>query len=279
MLTIQTKPKVVAGYKRLLLSEWTDSLPDEVIGLLWNSMNHITEGDQSLLNLLNPASNHLLSAERFSSCVMRIREGSKLIRWARFPELPTGYAASKKRPAGVWHANQLAVVLTLNLHAEVIGGTEFLVDLQSLAFQAAILFVLPDIHDKHLVEHAILLHAAAQFAIGYVSSDPAHYSFLMSMIHGYLGDDEQRLHLLETSFRFTDPQDHSYLTRAEAYWMELLDLGRKHEAEEFLFALRATSSPDHHDEIRDMIETVVQSNGRANGSTSTPTRKKRRVVI
>ena len=133
----------------------------------------------------------------------------------------------------------------------------FLTDVQALAFQAAIHYVLPQLEPKHPDEHAILLNAAALFSLEFASCDPAHYAYMTSMIYGYLGDDELRLRTLQASFRFTPPDDHSFLTKAQEYWMELIDLKRYSEAEEFLFSLRWLC-PNQQDEIREMVHDAYQ---------------------
>ena len=54
-----------------------------------------------------------------------------------------------------------------------------------------------------------------------------------------------------------DADDHSFLTKAQEYWMELIDLKRYSEAEEFLFSLR-WSLPNQQDEIREMVHDAYQ---------------------
>ncbi len=126
-------------------------------------------------------------------------------------------------------------------------------DVLALAFQAAIHFMLPELQRKYEAEHSLVLHAAVLFAVGYSAYEPAQYAYMMSMIHGYLGDENQRLRALFASFRFTSPQDHSYLTKAQELWTELLDQNRYEEAERFLLSLHRLSLPAQQDEVREMV--------------------------
>jgi hypothetical protein len=188
------------------------------------------------------------------------------VRLSRLPELPTDYVPPTRPSSLARQANKLAVYLTLQAHTAVAGKTEFLADVQALAFQAAIHFVLPEVRRKHPLEHSLLLHSAVLFAISYSAYEPAHYAYMMSMIHDYLGDQEQRLRSLYASFRFTPPQDHSYRTKAQEFWSELLDQNRSEEAERFLLSLHWWSLPSQGDEIREMIvdafKYILKDNGK-----------------
>jgi hypothetical protein len=132
---------------------------------------------------------------------------------------------------------RLAVYLTVEAHAKAEGDVAFLSDLQALAFQVAIHDVLSAVRRQCLAEHALLLHAASLYAFGLSTHDPAHSSYLISMVHGYLHDEERRLQTPHASFRFTSPDDHSYLIKAQEYWSELLDARKYREAEQFLLRL------------------------------------------
>jgi len=84
-----------------------------------------------------------------------------------------------------------------------------------------------------------------------VVSDP-------NSIRKYLDDKETSLESLAASFRFTSPRDHSYLTKAQEYWSELLDRGKFEEAERFLFSLHLQSLPDQQEEVQEMILKAIR---------------------
>ena len=255
MVTVRSTPESVSTYRDLLVSEWSKSLPQEVLSLLWTSLGGRSSSGETaaLFQLLDPNDAAAFPSDYFQSIVVRIADGTRFIKLADLPELPTVAHPLKRLSSLARQANKLATYLTLPALTTVTGNTDFFVDVLALTFQAAIHFVLPDLRRKHEAEHALLLHSAVLFAVGYVAHDPAHYSYMMSMIHGYMGDENQMLRSLFASFRFTSPQDHSYLTKAQEYWTELLDLNRYEEAERFLLSLDKWTLPAQQDEVREMV--------------------------
>jgi hypothetical protein len=254
MMIVQPTSQVVARYQHLLTADWTANLPQEVLSLLWTTLaDHVPDEADSLLQLLDPDRNGTFPTTYFQSVAARIATGAKLVRFSGLPDLPTEYVPATKLAKIAWQGNRLATYLTLPAHATVSGETGFLVDVLALAFQATIHFVLPKLRKSHPAEHALLLNAAELFAIGYAAHDFGHYAYMMSMIHGYLGNEDEQLRSLYASFQFTSPQDHSYLTKAQEIWMELLDRKKYIEAEDFLFSLRGSAPASQQQEVHDMI--------------------------
>jgi hypothetical protein len=260
MVFIVAKSTSVGGYRDLLVSAWERGFPDEVLALLGEiALNRDAEGeDDSVDRLLGADESRPFPSEYFRKIVDAISEGSKFVRLANLPRLPADYHAPRKMTKVVRRACRLASYLVLSAHADVAGDVGFLADVQSLAFQAAMHFVLPEIRKKHPDEHSILLHSATLYAVGYSSHDPAHYAYMISEIYGYLGDKERRLASLYDSFRLTPPEDHSYLTKAQGLWSELLDRGEFVEAERFLFSLHRSSLPDQQEEVREMLVDAIR---------------------
>jgi hypothetical protein len=255
MVTVEATSRALSTYKELLVSDWTKSLPNEVVSLLWNSLGgHESVGETSpLWQILDPNEASVFPLDFFQSIVVRITDGTSFVRLAGLPDLPVKYDPPKTPSIVARRANRLATYLTLPAHVAIAGETGFFMDVLALGFQAAIHFVLPELRRKHEAEHSILLHSAVLFCVGYSAYEPAHYAYMMSMIHGYLGDENHRLQSLFAAFRFTSPQDHSYLTKAQEFWTELLDQNRFDEAEQFLLSLHRWSSPAQQDEVREMV--------------------------
>lgn len=258
MITVQAGPSQIAEYQRLLVSEWKKSFPDEVLALLWSSVAPAASAEDSLRRLLDPATNGVFPVEYVMGLAQRIGDASRFAALqAELPPLPKDFEAKRfSRPA--WQAHRLAVYLTLPAHVSLSGDVAFFRDVQSLAFQAALHFVLPALASKHPSEHALLLHTCALFPLEYHAIDPGHFYYLTSMVHGYLGHSEERLRFLYASFRVTRPEEHSFLTKAEELWAELLDLGRYEEAEKFLFSLHWWCLPSQQDEVRLMIVDALK---------------------
>jgi hypothetical protein len=255
MVAIEPNSGALSTYKELLVSDWTKSLPNEVVSLLWTSLgrDETVRETSPLCQILDPNEASVFPLDFFQSIVVRISDGTSFIRLAGLPDLPAKYIPAKTPSVVARRANRLATYLTLPAHLPIAGNTGFLMDVLALGFQAAIHFVLPELRKKHEAEHSILLHSAVLFCVGYSAYDPAHYAYMMSMIHGYLGDENHRLQSLFAAFRFTSPQDHSYLTKAQEVWTELLDQDRLDEAESFLLALHRWSTPAEQDEAREMV--------------------------
>jgi hypothetical protein len=253
-IAIRATAATIARYKGLLSGEWTKSLPHDVLDLLWSSVTgRPTTGHFApLFRLLDPSAT-IFPGDYFHSIVDRITEGTKFIRRAELPEMDAAYRPTQKPVAAVWQANRLVTWLTLPAHVKVTGDTTFFANVQSLAFQAALHVTLPALAEKHPADHALLLHACVLFSLGQSACDPAHDAYMMAQIYGYLGEEERRLRSLYAAFRFTAPQDHSYLTKAQEFWTELLDANRNDEAEQFLFSLHWWCLPNQQEEVRAMI--------------------------
>jgi hypothetical protein len=255
MVTLQSGPERIAEYQTLLLSEWKKTFPEEVLSLLWGLVAGVPPRPQPdpLFQLLDPGASASFPIGFFRSLVRQIAEAAKFIRLANLPEMPAEYVPPRRLTKHLGQANRLAAYLTLQAHTSLIGDVALFADVQALAFQAAVHFVLPELREKHPAEHAILLHATVLYAVGYSSYDSAHYLYMMSMIHDYLGNDDQRLQSLYAAFRLTPPTDHSYLTKAQEVWTELLDKNRPEEAQRFLVSLPGWSLPEQQEEVRAMV--------------------------
>jgi hypothetical protein len=260
MIRVRSNPEQVATYRRLLTSDWKSQLTEEVLQLLWSMIGgRPASDDVELLPLLDPQSNGAFSTAEFAVVLPRIAEATKLLlSRVDLPELPAEYSLTKRPSKLVRQSIHLSTYLTLQAHATVSGDANFFMDVQSLAFQAAIHFALPGLRDRHPVEHSILLHAAALFPYEYLAFDQSHFCYMISMVYDYLGNFDRRLKFLHDSFRLTPRDDHSYLTKAQEYWSELLDHGRRPEAEEFLFSLHWRSPESQHDEVRQMITAAFE---------------------
>ncbi len=243
----------VGIYRRLLLAEWGSDFPDRVINLLWRCLRRTATDGDALNDLLDPKQKTHFPTELFTSVLANIAVGSKFLRVAGLPKLPLEYHAPAKIGETLWQTYRTIAYLTLQANVRLTGSGGLFLDAQALAFQSAVHVILPKLNDDHAVERSILLHGLALFAAGYFSVDPAHSTYMTSALYGAIGDAERRLQLLHESFRFTSPDDHSFLTKAQEYWMELLDLDRRQQVKEFLASLAWRSRPEHQEEVGAMM--------------------------
>lgn len=260
MIRVRSNHEQIATYQRLLTSDWNAHLTDEVLQILWSTMNGRQSPEHGeLIHLLNPEANGAFTTAGFEKILPRIDEATRfLLSRVELPQLPREVGPAKRPSKLVRQSLQLTAYLTLQAQAKVLGDVGFFMDVQSLAFQAAIHFALPGLRDRQPAEHSILLHATALFPYEYLAHDQSHFCYMISMVHDYLGNTEERLRLLHDAFRLTPRDDHSFLTKAQEYWSELLDHGRDAEAEDFLFALHWRSLPSQRDEIRQMIAAAFK---------------------
>jgi hypothetical protein len=263
MIAISSSSASISEYQRLLVSEWRKGFPEDVLALLWSVISIKStspSGDRhnALEQLLNPENTSDFPEQLFQASIDRLKEVRRFIRIPRLPELPDEYEAPRRMSKTVWLANRLASYLALPAHAPIEGDVGFFADIQALAFQAAIHQALPAVNKTHRAEFSILVHSATIYAFSYMSHDPSHYAYMISMLYDYLGDEDLSLQFLYTSFRFTSPSDHSFLTKAQEFWSELLDRRRYEEAENFLFSLQWWALPSQKEEVREMFIDAME---------------------
>jgi hypothetical protein len=255
---IATKP-LIARYQRLLLADWHSDLPDQVQAILWAALRR--DGPTSgphLLDLLNPAATPDAVAVGLVPLLELLRSSARFVRIAGMPKLDAGFIAPRRSTKPGAQAVQLSAALCIHAGLNIEGNAAWLRDLQALAFQAAAQFVLPALGDKHTAERAALLQAMLLFALEFHGTDPAHYAYLLAVLHGCLGQDDARLRFLYAAFRCTPPEDHTFLTKAEEYWTELLEARRHDEAERFLAALHWWALPSQQIEVGEMMTAAFK---------------------
>ncbi len=239
----------VKDYQRLLLADWDRTFPEQVVGLLWDTLGKKSVVDDPFAGMLDPRS-FQLAEETLAGILQRMTDAGRFVAQFELPDLPKTYHL--KRPSKAkQQALQLSLYLTLTAHCALDGAVDYFHDVQSLAFQAAAHFVLPELSGSATEEYAILLHAMVLFSLTSVK-EPAQFYHLVSILEGILGNPDRRLQYLLASFRSTPPEDHSYLTKAQEYWMELLDAGHFIEAENFLVDLHYWCLPEQREEVREM---------------------------
>ena len=194
----------------------------------------------------------------------RIRSLSLVFTEPALPVMPAAFPTNRPNRLTAL-AEQAWTFLTLQALVNLEGETGLFADARSLLFLCSAHFLLPQLQQRGLTaEHDCLVCAMYVHTLLVWRTQPAHYLYLQSVLMDQLGEQERRLELLDQSFHMTPPDDHSYLTKATAYWSELMDLRRYEKASNFLFFL-TKHGPDYcQEEIKEMLsETLVEAN---NGS-------------
>lgn len=258
-MNIRPSEAQIAEYQRLLRSEWNKDLAREVVALVGSLIPESQqESVQSVWSLFDPKLNGSLPSDAISEMITRLAGFVEYAHLPELPEFPESYEAPRRATKLLRETAQLTACLTLHSLAQLKDDIGFIRDIQSLAFYAALHFTLPALRERHESEHSILLHAMSMFAHEYFFLDPGHYCYLRSLIFGYLGNAGDRIKYLSFALGLTPLDDHSYLTKAQEYWSELLDNERVEEAETFLLALYRSSPTERQSEVREMIDSAFR---------------------
>lgn len=141
------------------------------------------------------------------------------------------------------------------------GDISFLRDVQSLLFLLVAQYVLPTLqHERMSQEKAFLIPVLLNHCFIVWIDNPAHQNYLLAVLFDNLGIPELVLQHLYVSFRLTSPEEHDYLTKAQAYWTALIDAKKIDHAEEFALQLLRHSPEKHLDEIKEMMRMTYEIN-------------------
>jgi tetratricopeptide (TPR) repeat protein len=77
--------------------------------------------------------------------------------------------------------------------------------------------------------------------------------YLRAAMMGQLGRNQERLECLQKALSVNPVSDHSYMTKANAYWGELLEVGDAEKALRWLVNLSRNVPESHAPEVADMI--------------------------
>ncbi len=195
--------------------------------------------------------------------VIRIRQTSEILCGDRIPRMPIAFSKAPPHRL-VGQAQQAWAYLCLQLLSELAGETALVADVQSLLFLCAVDELLPSLKKEKLPsEHDCLVNALFIHAVVVWRDDPSHQYYLQSILMDYLGAHSAMLELRRRSFQLTDVEDHSYLTKAQALWSDLMDMGKHKEARAFLFHLNRYTPQSYQPEIEEMLAaTIKMTNGR-----------------
>jgi hypothetical protein len=246
-------------YNALLVSPWKRSTLEQVLTLLWEE---ITTSERplkvSFQEALYPDRNRLgkngYNREALDAIAdfRRHFDGNGII--PKMPtELPNGKASKLlARAETTW------TYLILPSLAKLSGESGFFADTLSLLFLVTIDFLLPELRQHgHEREHACVINALYMHTHITWTLDPerqAHHFFLQAVLMDYLGRRRLRQENLLQSLQLTPLEDHSFLTKVQAYVFSLLDAGEARSARNFLLDLYRRAPQEYLAEIGEMLE-------------------------
>lgn len=246
-------------YRKLLLGEWTGETLEAVLLLLWDEIRRSAEGrTESWIDALRPKPVKSVLRHGFNRDVLtRIRWFSDILPGPRFPAVPTSFAG-KRRGQAPGQAERSWTFLVLQALAAVRGDVGLFCDTQSLLFLADLHFLLPSLKEQgYQPEHDCLLNAMYMHLWLVWREDRPQLLYLGSQLMDCLGQGGLRDRMLLESFRLTPAEDHTFLTKAQDYWSNLVEERRLKEAMDFLFSVRERSLPSHREEIEQMVELTM----------------------
>jgi tetratricopeptide (TPR) repeat protein len=257
-LRVQAGPQDNQRYQDLLQADWSRESFEDVLSLLWKYIAASAKPSSHLWQQVLEFGPGMKSGKDLNQDILaRIRELAHVLTESSIPGMPGEFTPKKSR--SVVLAEKAWAFLVLQAMAGLRGETGLFMDTQSLLFLCCIHYLLPQLKQQGLEgEHDCLVNALYIHTLLVWRKQPAHLFYLQGLLMDHMGDHQRRLELLDVSLRLTPVEDHSYLTKATAYWSDLMDLGRQKEALDFLLALNRYSPLAYQDEIGEMIgETLA----------------------
>lgn len=152
-------------------------------------------------------------------------------------------------------AQQAAVFLTFQSRVTIQGDVGFVRDVQSLLFQHCIHSLSPRLLSRHLDDaNAFVLNALYAHAHLVWADVPAHQQYLLSVLFEHLEDRPAALQFLRASLENSAPEDHDFLTKAQSYWSQLIELGQAREAKAFILDIYRRAAAKDLAEIQELID-------------------------
>jgi hypothetical protein len=262
LIRVISTPSLRHKYNRLLCSEWKKATLDDVLELLWKEVD-APEPRPPFFGILNPDRSSIPSSGFNTEVIDEIRhfrrhfQGHDLI-----PPVPEEFSTRKSGRLRA-QAETTWTYLVLENLARLRGETGFFADSQSLLFLLAIDFLLPgldsagDSEARDCLINALYMHTFVTW-----TQDPqrqAHHFFLQAALMDYLGSPELRRENLRYSLNITPIEDHSFLTKVQAYVFSLIDSGENDEAKRFLMKLYRNAPEAYLAELQEMIDEVQNS--------------------
>ena len=245
-------------YRDLLVSDYTSETLNGTLHLLWTVIGKsVPKTRPEWYRVLEYSERGRTSANEIEEIpVNRIRDLASMM-----PErlkVPSKFSDGSSSRA-TWQAQRTWTYLILKSLARVTGEVGFFRDIQSLLFLNAAHYLLPKLKSQGLTpEHDCLVAGMYVHLIGW-SNYVAQFCFLRAQLADYLGHKRERLNLQHASFMLTPPSDHSYLTKAQSYCCDLIEMGQYKKVDKVLGYLDRTAPPQYQEEIGVMRQEMREA--------------------
>jgi hypothetical protein len=240
-------------YQSLLLGEWTETSFQKVLAVLWDATGSQSSETPDWWNALDP--NRVNSGQGVNPRVVeRIRMLAETLTAPAIPPVPPVIQDSSGSQSAL-HAETAWTYLILQSLDHLEGDVGFFEDAQSLLFLSCLAYLLPKLEQESLVAHRdCLLNAMYSHTFLVWRDRPSHMYYLQSALMDYLNDFGSHLQLLSQSIRLTPVTDHSYLTKVQGYWSDLIDVTEYDRAENFLLDIYRSALRDDFKELQEMFQ-------------------------
>ena len=145
------------------------------------------------------------------------------------------------------------------------GNVSFVRDIQSLICNLSIEFLLADLEAQGLLaERNHVINELFAHVVTAWDEDVAHQWYLRANLFDAIGDTQAAGKALLNAFRATAPDEHDYMTKAQAYWSHLLDQDDFESAERFMVVLARSVPHEHLEEVRELTRATYEQIFRRN---------------
>jgi len=151
-------------------------------------------------------------------------------------------------------ANETAAFLLFQFRFRIPSDASLFHDSQSLLYLCASHALLPELDRNQLTEARDRVVTAMWLHCLTWESDVAHMLYLRSQLYDYLERATDATRDLMESFRLTDPDEHVYVTKAQAVWTSMLEENKVSDAIDFLLGVYRVCPREARDEVREMLD-------------------------
>jgi hypothetical protein len=248
-------------YRKLLASDWTVQSLDHTLILLWKELGHPKSSFLSEEKTLDGNQERSQRIDAKGIVVSRIQGFMDTLGIKTLPPVPVKLPVREWNSSSLWRqrAEETWTLLIFQSLENLVGEADLFRDTQSILFLVARHFLLPALKSRHMrPEHDLLINAMYMHIMLTWQDFPSHQYYLKSILMDYLDLEEEARKSLLAAFETTSPQDHDFLSKAQAYWSYLLDGGHYDKAEAFLLQLYRTAPSPCLEEIQEMIKDLFQ---------------------
>jgi hypothetical protein len=246
---VKSTPELVESYRQLLGDDWSIDTVQRILELLWAEVGSQENNIPAWWGVLDP---HRQSDNIPNNFILeRVRYLAKVLTDPVIPVIPTVVIGG-----GEWacRAETAWGYLILQSLTHLAGDVGLLADTQSALFITCADYLLPRLKSDGLtMYHDTLINALHSYTFLVWRNKPNHMYHLQAVLMGYIGDTGERLRLLRQSLHLTSQHDHSYITKVQSYWSELVDLGQYKLASDLILDVYRGASRDDVPELSEML--------------------------